>query len=68
MKGAIYMTVKELYDWCKNRNIENCELLIEYACNDDYYSFSETIKESNLRYGTESIFETLDEAKIIVSL
>ena len=42
------MTVKELYDWCKNRNIENCELLIEYACSDDYYSFSETIKESNL--------------------
>lgn len=32
------MTVKELYDFAKEHNLENTQIFIGYACDDDCYS------------------------------
>lgn len=34
------MTIKELYEWAKDKHIENNLLVISYACADDWYSFN----------------------------
>lgn len=44
------MTIKDLYEKAKSNGMENAEIIITYACNDDYYSlFEEEIKNSNIR-------------------
>lgn len=40
------MTIKELYELAKEKNIEDYTLAIHYECNDDYYSILDEKVES----------------------
>ena len=44
------MTVKELYEYCKELKIEDYPILVDYSCGDDYYSLEEYIEEKNIDY------------------
>lgn len=32
------MTVKQLYEWAKKRNLTNAKIVINYVCDDDWYN------------------------------
>ena len=40
------MTIKELYELAKEKNMEDYMLAIHYECNDDYYSILDEKVES----------------------
>lgn len=42
------MTVKELYDFAKKHNLEDTQIFIGYACNDDWYSIGGQRLMSNM--------------------
>ena len=44
------MTVKELYKYCKELKIADYPILVDYPCEDDYYSLEEYIEEKNIDY------------------
>lgn len=54
------MTVKEFYNWCEKRKIENLPMRIIYNCNDDYYALDEYIGEHHIRYGKFEEEDTME--------
>ena len=62
------MTIKELYEYCTIRNIENYPIFINYETNEDEYFLSEYITEHNIRY-RQNIYneEELGEPSLILN-
>lgn len=42
------MTVKELYNYCKELGIENDEIEIDFECSDDYYDTNVVFDENDI--------------------
>ena len=62
------MTIKELYEYCAIRNIENYPIFINYETNEDEYFLSEYITEHNIRYGQKlNNEEELGEPSLILN-
>ena len=62
------MTLKELYEYCTIRNIENYPIFINYETNEDEYFLSEYITEHNIRYGQKlDKEEELGEPSLILN-
>lgn len=62
------MTIKELYEYCTIRNIENYPIFINYETNEDEYFLSEYITEHNIRYGQKlDNEEELGEPSLILN-
>lgn len=62
------MTVKELYEYCITRNIENYPIFINYETNEDEYFLSEYLTEYNIRYGQKiDNEEELGEPSLILN-
>ena len=62
------MTIKELYEYCTIRNIENYPIFINYETNEDEYFLSEYITENNIRYGQKiDNEEELGEPSLILN-
>ena len=60
------MTVKELYEYCKELKIEDYPILVDYTCGDDYYSFEEYIEEKNIDYEKRNLSTAALAIKIIL--
>ena len=58
------MTVKELYEYCKELKIEDYPILVDYACEDDYYSLEEYIEEENIDY----VKRNLSTAALVIKI
>ena len=58
------MTVKELYEYCKELKIEDYPILVDYACGDDYYSLEEYIEEENIDY----VKRNLSTAALVIKI
>lgn len=63
------MTVKELYEYCKELKIEDYPIFVDYTCGDDYYSFEEYIEEKNVDYGKRTAYgENLPTDSLVIRI
>lgn len=54
------ITPKELYELAKLNKAENRPIFIDYACNDDYYDYSDELHECEISF--------CDKEKVIIDL
>lgn len=37
------MTIKELYEYCESMGAEDCPVMVDYTCHDDWYCWRDII-------------------------
>lgn len=58
------MTIKELYELAKLRHCEDLPISIEYTCSDDWYSYCEFLKETDIHFLQEDGEVVIDICKL----
>ena len=54
------MTIRELFNWAKERNALDKEITINYTCNDDWYNYCEDLGEGNLIEDANEVIIDID--------
>lgn len=67
IKEEYKVTIKDLYEYCKERNIENYPIFINYNTGENEYFLSEYITKYDIRYGDKiNDEEMLGEPSLIL--
>ena len=53
------MTIKQLYDFAVKTGHVNAPIILDYTCNDDWYCYTEPIKEEEIELQDNQIVITI---------